>query len=130
MESSQAPSGSIFVVDDDPGVRDALSSVLQTAGYQVACAADGLEATDYLRSNPPPNLILLDLVMPRMNGWVFRIEQQKDPALSRIPVVVLSGRHDPAPAAGFLHAAGFLVKPVDTALLLDTVRRCCRASGG
>ena len=86
----KAGNRSILIVEDDSDLREALSEVLRDEGYSVESAADGREALDRLRRDLRPSLILLDLTMPVMNGWQFRAEQRRDPALSEIPVVVLS----------------------------------------
>ncbi len=106
------PKRTILVVEDDGDVRDALSGMLDELGYAVVCASDGVEALDYLReSHSQVRLILLDLMMPRMDGYQLRAEQLRDPALASIPVLVLSGDtngHDPASG---LHDVPRLEKP-------------------
>jgi len=84
----------VLIVDDDPQVRHCIATLLDTQGYRVAQAANGFEALDYLHSHDRPCLILLDLTMPKMNGWVFRAHLREDPGLASIPVVVLSGVPD------------------------------------
>jgi CheY-like chemotaxis protein len=126
---STMPSGAkrILVVEDDQAVRESLADVLSEEGYEVTCAANGREALDRLHAAAPA-LILLDLVMPVMDGWTFRAAQRRDPRASAIPVVVLSAsRGDDAPAAA-LGAEAFLPKPVDVGRLLGTLRRL--AAGG
>src|SRR5262245_65206359 len=80
----------ILVVEDNSFTRDALLMLLCEKGYEVEGAADGQEALAGLGRGERPCLILLDLAMPRMNGWQFLEERQRDPALAAIPVVVLS----------------------------------------
>ena len=89
----------VLVVDDDPDIRAELAVALAERGWEVACAEDGLQALDYLRSGAVlPRVILLDLMMPVMDGNQFRQHQVGDPALSAIPVVVVTaGRDRPAP---------------------------------
>jgi CheY-like chemotaxis protein len=111
----------ILVVDDNGDQRDTLAELLGMAGYRVACAANGREALAYLRNNPPPRLILLDLRMPLMSGWEFRAEQRRDPLLAGIPVLVLSGGADLHGEVAGLDAAGYLVKPTDITLLLAAI---------
>lgn len=122
MEQPERVVPPILIIDDDPASRLVLEALLTRAGYPVLSAGGGREAFELLAQDPLPGLILLDLIMPEMNGWVFRIEQQRDPRLARIPVVIVSGAQDPAPAARFLHAAGCLTKPVDSARLVEMVR--------
>ncbi len=116
----------LMVVDDDADIRDMLAEVLEAEGYRVICAADGEEALRVLRQGPPyPSLILLDLMMPGMDGWEFRALQAKDPALAGIPVIVLTADGKPAP----IDAAGHLTKPVPLQALLDTAKQWTEGSG-
>jgi anti-anti-sigma factor len=111
---------SIMLIEDDAGARNALKTILEHKGYAVACAADGQEALDLLRGQKPPSLILLDLMMQGMDGWQFRKEQQRDPVLAAIPVVVVSSADD-VPGG----VVAYLPKPVHMELLLETIRRHC-----
>jgi CheY-like chemotaxis protein len=117
-----APSKTILVVDDDFDVREALCDVLREEGFPVAAVADGVEALEYLRAQPAPTLILLDLMMPRMDGAQFRAEQQRDPDLATIPVVLLSADTRIVEMTETLSAHGYLRKPVDLHRLIETVR--------
>jgi CheY-like chemotaxis protein len=120
-----------LVVDDDPDVRLALSEALEREGFVVASAAHGLEALRVLRARGDAfDLVLLDLMMPVMNGWQFRREQQEDPALAAIPVLVLSAGSHIAEAAASIGATGYLRKPVDLHELLAMVGRSCRKRSG
>src|SRR4051794_38724785 len=94
MVSSQTAGRTILIVEDDAATRDALSIVLGDEGYTVVGVANGQEAIHHLHSAAPPNLILLDLMMPIMDGWQFRRAQVQDPRLDSIPVVVLSADGD------------------------------------
>jgi CheY-like chemotaxis protein len=116
---------SILIVEDDMDLREALSEVLRDEGYSVAMAADGREALDRLRRQSPPSLILLDLTMPVMNGWQFRAEQRQDPALSGIPVVVLSAGDYRAEQMGQLGVTDYLRKPIELSRLLRMIERYC-----
>jgi CheY-like chemotaxis protein len=121
----QPTSGSrLLIVEDNAETRQTLAEILVAVGYQVACVADGQEAMEHLLAAVPPQLILLDLLMPRMNGWVFRSQQLQNPKLAAIPVVVVSGA-DPLPVAADLRAAAVLPKPLDVDQLLDTVATHC-----
>src|SRR5438552_6420666 len=103
----------VLVVEDDPGTRATLAELLEDHGYRAAAAANGQEALEYLRTHSPPAVILLDLVMPVMDGWRFRAEQQRDPTLAAIPVVLLTGAHEAQAHADALHAVSYLEKPFD-----------------
>lgn len=113
----------ILVIEDDAATRKATVRLLRNAGQTVESVRNGLEAMHYLRSHPLPRLILLDLNMPVMDGWEFRICQEEDPVLNRIPVVILSGEDNLEETADALHADSCLHKPVDEQALLDTIRR-------
>jgi CheY-like chemotaxis protein len=111
----------ILVVEDDRDIQAAITLVLETQGYRVAAAANGRDALDYLHRSEPPDLVLLDLMMPVMDGWQFRREQKRDPALAAIPVIVISSASN-APSLG---VKDVLEKPVAFDRLLNTVRRYC-----
>jgi CheY-like chemotaxis protein len=116
----------VLVVDDDPDIRETVIEVLEENGHRAFGAANGVEALDHLRkSDELPCLILLDLMMPTMDGPSFRSEQLKDPALSPIPVVVISAFRDSAETAKELDAAGHLSKPVSLDDLIELVERFC-----
>jgi len=114
----------ILLVEDDADVRGALAALLEGEGYQVVEAAHGGEALAHLRATTFC-LILLDLMMPVMNGWQFRAEQLKDPALAAVPVVVVTADNSVAEKAAEVGAAGYLLKPIDFSELLAHVERCC-----
>ena len=121
MSSQAYPAGNVLVVEDDAATREALALVLEADGCHVVNAANGREGLDRLRQEPP-DLILLDLAMPVMDGWQFRREQQQNPDLAPIPVVVLSAAGDLRRRAGSLDAAALLEKPVEFDRLLETCR--------
>ena len=115
----------VLVVEDDIDIRATMCEALEDNGYKAVGAANGLEALAYLRgSNERPSLILLDLMMPVMDGQTFRAEQRADPALASIPVVVISAYRDVDRYASEL-AAECLAKPVRLDTLLETARRHC-----
>jgi DNA-binding response OmpR family regulator len=107
----------VLVVDDEIDIREAVSEILADEGYEVHGARDGAEGLQKARAFHP-SLVLLDLMMPGMNGWEFRAAQANDPDVSQIPVLVLSafGR-----IPGF-EAAGFIPKPFGLDDLLSAVR--------
>ena len=121
------PSGPILVVEDDPDIRDAMTAILESEGYEVVGAAEGHEALDRLRGHlegpARPRVILLDLMMPVMDGWEFRRRQRANPAVADVPVVVLSAL-DQSRAVD-LAATEILKKPLDFDRLLALVRRYC-----
>lgn len=86
----QRPPKEILVVEDDAGSRRALENVLRDRGYHVTATASVDAAMGRLRTGPPPALIVLDLMMPGKDGWDFRLEQKKDPAVASIPVIAIS----------------------------------------
>jgi CheY-like chemotaxis protein len=120
---------SVLVVDDDADIRELLRVSLSSNGYDVAAVADGREALQYLRSHVDTCMILLDLLLPAMDGAMFRAAQLRDRSLAWIPVVVMSGGVEAAVTARAFGARAFVRKPLD----LDDVRRtlgtieCCRS---
>ncbi|WP_438027678.1 response regulator [Sorangium sp. So ce233] len=121
--------GRILVVEDDLDIRSILSQLLVFEGYDVEEAADGAEALALLRRDQPPALILLDLMMPVMDGWQLRAELQRDPALASIPVVIVSADVRAEQEASRLRVEGLLKKPLQIEPLLELVHRICGAPG-
>jgi CheY-like chemotaxis protein len=119
--SSSCP---ILIVEDDADLREMMAQLLTLEGFRTATATNGQDALNYLNNSQRPDLILLDLMMPVMDGWEFRRRQSADPAIARVPVVVLSAV-DPSRSAD-LGAAAILKKPLDFDRLLDLVRQYCR----
>jgi CheY-like chemotaxis protein len=115
----------ILVVDDDRDIRDTLIETLEDHGYRAAGAANGAEALAVLRTSAlPPCLILLDLMMPVMDGQGFREEQLKNPTWADIPVVVISAYSDVEAQARTL-SVEYMRKPLAIRPLIDVVRRHC-----
>src|SRR5690606_32095531 len=100
----------VLVVDDDRELRETVRDILEGEGFTTATAADGEEALAYLRAAAAPDLILLDLSMPIMDGVTFREEQRKDPSLATIPVVVFSAAASVADRVRDLEVDGVLKK--------------------
>jgi CheY-like chemotaxis protein len=114
----------VVVIDDDTDILEAIAIVLNGAGYDAQTESSGAEALDRIREGTPC-LILLDLMMPGMNGWQFRAEQMRDAALASIPTIVMTGFPAAVENASSLGAAACLKKPIDLDELLDTVARFC-----
>jgi|KBSMisStaDraftv2_1062788.scaffolds.fasta_scaffold347757_2 CheY-like chemotaxis protein len=112
----------VLVVDDDPDLLDVTSFVIETEGMAVATARNGAEALALLRAGRHPWLVLLDLMMPVMNGWEFLAAIANDPLLTEIPVVVLTA----AEHAQIPGALEVLSKPMDLKELLRVVERYVR----
>jgi len=117
------PARTILIVEDDRDIRDVLADILVDEGYHVLLAEDGLEGLQRLRDGPPPALILLDLMMPRMDGFQFRDEQRRRPEWRDIPVVLLTAGGDLPDKARQLDAADALRKPVKLESLLEMIDR-------
>jgi two-component system, chemotaxis family, chemotaxis protein CheY len=110
------------VVDDDPDILEALSEILDAEGYQVSRARNGQEALE--RLEPLPHLILLDLMMPVMDGWEFaRRFRLRNGSTSRVPIIILSADRNVSAKAREIGAAAHLAKPFELAELLSLVRR-------
>lgn len=116
----------VLVVDDNQDIRVALSDILEDEGYRVAHAANGLEALDQLRKGEPrPCVILLDWMMPKMDGPGFLRVQTQDPAIADIPVIIVSANLHRGDTADQLGAAGLLPKPFRALDLLEMIERLC-----
>jgi CheY-like chemotaxis protein len=113
----------ILVVDDDEDVRTMLCVVLSAEGYRVTGAADGLEALALIRRDGPPALVLVDLMMPRMNGEDLIKTMTQDPMLARVPVAIISGQMTTRTPAQAPAVIARLVKPVEIDELLTLVQR-------
>jgi CheY-like chemotaxis protein len=125
--TSRHPKGLVMIVDDDRAVRESIVEVLEDHDYLPMQAANGKEAIEQLRANPErPSVILLDVMMPIMDGWEFRALQRNDPVLGAIPVVILTAHENIEAAASGMHADGALQKPLLIQTLLRTVERFCR----
>ena len=119
----------ILIVDDDAGIRQLLLLFLEHKGYSAICAANGLEALATIQQAPAlPELILLDLMMPQMDGAAFRQAQLADPRLAPIPVVVMSAAENIEAQAPLLTADAYVPKPIEFDSLLQIVARYCDQS--
>jgi signal transduction histidine kinase len=114
----------VLIIEDDRAIREPLSVLLRGEGYRVALAENGQEALRKLRTEPSPDIIVLDLRMPVMDGWEFRAIQQQDPVLGLIPVVAISA--DGSAQAVAMSADAYLRKPLDPSDLLQTIEGILR----
>src|SRR6187455_1837390 len=101
----------VLIVEDDADLREMMAQLLTLEGFESEAVANGKEALDYLKTGDRPDVILLDLMMPVMDGWEFRRKQQSDPTLATVPVVVLSALDHRRAAE--VDAVAFLKKPLD-----------------
>jgi CheY-like chemotaxis protein len=113
----------ILVIDDDEDIREAFRDVLTEEGYRVDLAENGREALAFMRRRGRPDLVLLDLMMPVMNGWEFLHEKSRDDDLNTVPVLVVSAN----PPASVLedNVRGVMRKPVQLEQLRSAVARVC-----
>jgi CheY-like chemotaxis protein len=116
----------IAVVEDEEMIRETIVEFLGDQGYEAFGAVHGRDALDKLTNGERrPCLILLDLMMPVMDGWAFRAQQLQTPGLTDIPVVVFSAYPDANKTASELGAVDYLPKPVNLTRLLDVIERHC-----
>lgn len=122
LNSQHSGSNVVLVVDDDPDILEALSEILEAEGFEIRRARNGKEALERLEPNPP-QLILLDLMMPVMDGWEFAQKMKQRPSVAGIPIIVLSADRNVGNKAAEIGAVGHLAKPFELNDLLEMVRR-------
>jgi two-component system, OmpR family, response regulator CpxR len=118
----------LLVVENDAIQREGLATILRAEGYIVVTAVDAVEALVDMNKDPPPDLILLDMIIPppAHDGWYFLDKRNRNPALLPIPVLIMSDLSiASAEWAVSLGAAGFIKKPFESARLFAVVRHCC-----
>jgi CheY-like chemotaxis protein len=126
MYAIQTSAAHILVVEDEPTLRELFADILRDEGYPTTCADNGVEALRYLANAPVlPCLILLDLNMPVMSGWDFRLAQLADPRLASIPVVAISAGATVKQQALNISANDYLAKPLEIEDLVGVVARFC-----
>jgi CheY-like chemotaxis protein len=115
----------ILVIDDYADVREGIAVALGLEGYRVVTASNGLDALNKLYDGLRPCLIILDMMMPVMNGFAFRQSQLEDPELAKIPLIAYSAITDPNETAQHLRADAYLYKPSDMAQMAAIVQQFC-----
>ena len=115
----------VLIVEDDPALRETLTQVLADEGYDLLSACDGLEAVNCLKKGKRPDVILLDLSMPVVNGWEFRMFQMREPDLARIPVIIITAGGYTREEVAWLEPSALIPKPVDLPFLLSSIRKHC-----
>jgi CheY-like chemotaxis protein len=114
----------VLIVDDDSSIVDGLREFLQVEGYDVLCAGDGTEALTVLERDRRPDVIVLDLLMPGMDGWDFRAAQLRDSSLAQIPVVILSASgFNPQTIIKQLRVQEYISKPLNPHVLAQALKR-------
>jgi CheY-like chemotaxis protein len=123
-------SSSVFVVEDDPDVSNSVVAALRDEGYPVNSAQNGREALDALRAqfHAPPGVILLDLMMPVMDGRQFRLEQLRDPSIAAIPVVLFTADPSGLRDSVAMQVDAMLMKPATLEQILLVVERFCSSA--
>lgn len=114
----------IMIVDDEEDTIHMLKSIFEAEGYEVEVARDGPECLERLKTFSP-NIILLDIMMPKMNGWVVFLNLQKDPRLRKIPVMVVSAKPLSDESQSKVHLLGvqdYIIKPFDISTLTNKVK--------
>jgi CheY-like chemotaxis protein len=116
--------GIVLLVEDDFSLRSALMELLEEHGYVVLAAGNGLEALNMMTSGGVrPSVVVLDLLMPYVDGIEFRTMQRAIPSIAEIPVLVLTGNRGAVPTAERLAFRRILTKPVDTARLVEAIEQ-------
>jgi CheY-like chemotaxis protein len=120
---------SIMIVEDDADVRETMAQVLESEGHRVTTARDGTDALEAFARGERPELIVLDLMMPGMNGWDLRAALRRDPELASVPVIVVSAIPPGSERLGELDAVEILHKPFELDTLLAAVDRALPYAG-
>jgi CheY-like chemotaxis protein len=120
----------VLIIDDDAAVRETLAEGLRLAGFDVAEAGSGAEGLRLLRADTQIGLVLLDLMMPEMDGWRFRYEQRMEPRLAAIPTIVTTGAALADVVDGELKAQDYLLKPIGIQHLVSVVAHYVRPANG
>ena len=113
----------VLVIEDDPDTKDAICGLLEYSGYSAMGVSNGREAIDFLKTHSAPSVIVLDLMMPVMNGWEFRDLQAADEGLSKIPVVVISASGVPSHLVHSKGTIDYIPKPFDPDRLMEAIER-------
>jgi CheY-like chemotaxis protein len=116
----------VLLVEDDAALRKSLAELVEAEGLRALAAGNGFEAVELLRHEPRPDLILLDLMMPVMNGWAFLKYRNEHAVLSSVPVVVTTGWNEVPGEADVIGVQGYLRKPLVPQSVLEVVRKYCR----
>ncbi len=118
--------GTVLVIEDDVTIRETVSEALQMEGYEVLTASDGEAALKVLKKFPNPCLVLLDMMMPIMDGWEFldAIKRDRADQIATLPIVIVSAAGEKASRTA-KDCHGFIKKPIDLELLLYTVKKFC-----
>jgi len=119
----------VLIVDDDPDMVETVGMMLESKGYEVGKAYDGVEGEEAIR-NRKPDLVVLDVMMPRKNGYVLCAELKKKPETKDIPVILLTAVGEAVPTTSYSHADGmataaedYIPKPVDVQVLVESIER-------
>lgn len=114
----------VLVIEDDTSIRELLAELLDTEGYIVKSSSNGVEGLKELESGFIADLIIVDLMMPVMDGYAFRTEQMKNPLWAKIPTLVMSAEANAREKLKPYKVTAFLSKPVELEVLLKTVSDC------
>ena len=126
VQTAKFKSKQILVIEDSPDFCALLKQLLEAEGYHVACAGNGLEALQWLKnSRELPSLILLDMMMPVMDGHEFRQRQEEDPIFAQIPVVAMTAHQDSQVSKIKLGAKDCIRKPPELTEIIRVVKRNC-----
>jgi CheY-like chemotaxis protein len=113
----------ILIIEDDHSIRELLVELLRSEGHEVHSSENGSEALEFLKSHPLPDLIIMDLMMPVMDGYEFRAQQMKNKLWAQIPVVVMSAEASARDKVKKYGISDFLPKPVELDVILKTIKK-------
>jgi CheY-like chemotaxis protein len=113
----------VLIIEDDESIRELLIELLESEGYIVSSAENGLLGLEFLKNNSKPDIILMDLMMPVMDGYTFRSEQLKNPQWNKIPTVVMSAEASAKEKLKNYSITAFLAKPIELETILKTIEK-------
>ena len=119
----------VLIVDDDPDMVETVGMMLESKGYEVGKAYDGIEGEESIRKRRP-DVLVLDVMMPRKNGYVLCAQLKKDKATRGIPIILLTAVGEAVPSTSYSHADGmateaedYIPKPVEAKVLIESIER-------
>jgi len=120
--TTEPDTGTVLIVDDNEDAQASLAMLVMLEGFNAVTAADGAKGLDYLRRHGPPKFIILDMMMPVMDGWEFLAHKREEPRCAQVPVLIATGKEGDLDLDEFPDVVCVAYKPVDPEKLVDTLK--------